>query len=89
MALITAASLPCSAGSATAIQLWFRVVAKRSMFRRRQVASRAATLSEAFASIMWAGTAALWAAGSWLAIAPAVIAILVLGLAKLLSPRRR
>lgn len=88
MALITAICTALSAGSATAIQLWFRVVAKRSMFRRRQVASRAATLSEAFASIMWAGTGALLAASSWLAIAPAFIAILVLGLAKLISPRR-
>lgn len=88
MALITALCATLSAGSATAIQLWFRVVAKRSMFRRRQVASRAATLSEAFASIMWAGTGALLAGGSWLAIAPAIMAVLVLGLAKLISPRR-
>lgn len=88
MALITAFCAALSAGSATAIQLWFRVVAKRSMFRRRQVASRAATLSEAFASIMWAGTGALMAGGSWLALGPAIVAILVLGLAKLISPRR-
>jgi ABC-2 type transport system permease protein len=88
MALITALCAALSAGSATAIQLWFRVVARRSMFRRRQVASRAATLSEAFASIMWAGTGALLAADSWLAIAPAVVALLVVGLAKLISPRR-
>ncbi|MGB3339706.1 MAG: permease [Devosia sp.] len=88
MALVTALCAALSAGSATAIQLWFRVVAKRSMFRRRQVASRAATLSEAFASIMWAGTGALLAVGSWLAVAPAIIAILVLGLARLISPRR-
>ena len=58
------------------------------MFRRRQVASRAATLSEAFASIMWAGTGALMASGNWLALAPAIVAVLVLGLAKLLSPKR-
>jgi len=88
VALVTAACVALSASSATAIQLWFRVVAKRSMFRRRQVASRAATLSEAFASIMWAATGALWAAGSIVAIVPAIVAILVLGLARLLSPRR-
>lgn len=88
MALVTALCAALSAGSATAIQLWFRVVAKRSMFRRRQVASRAATLSEAFASIMWAGTGALMAAGSWLAIGPAVIAVLVIGFARLIAPRR-
>lgn len=87
MALATALCATLSAGSATAIQLWFRVVAKRSMFRRRQVASRAATLCEAFASIMWAGTGALLAAGSWLALAPAIVAILVLVLARLISPR--
>ena len=88
MAAITALCAALSAGSATAIQLWFRVTAKRSMFRRRQVASRAATLSEAFASIMWAGTGALLASGSILALAPALCALAVLGLAKLLSPRR-
>ncbi|WDR05155.1 permease [Devosia rhodophyticola] len=88
IALVTAVCALLSAGSATAIQLWFRVVARRAMFRRRQVASRAATLSEAFASIMWAGTGALWASSSWLALAPAILAILVLGFAKLISPRR-
>ena len=87
MALITAICAALSAGSATAIQLWFRVVAKRSMFRRRQVASRAATLCEAFASIMWAGTGALLAGGSWIAVAPSIIALLVIGLARLISPR--
>jgi ABC-2 type transport system permease protein len=87
-AMVTAFCAALSAGSATAIQLWFRVVAKRSMFRRRQVASRAATLSEAFASIMWAGTGALLAAQSWLALAPAFVAALVLLLAKSISPRR-
>ncbi|MFD1941791.1 permease [Paradevosia shaoguanensis] len=88
LALITAGCAALSAGSATAIQLWFRVTAKRSMFRRRQTASRAATLSEAFASIMWAGTGALLVAGQWFAIAPTLAAVLVLALARLLSPRR-
>jgi len=87
-ALVTAFCATLSAGSATAIQLWFRVAAKRSMFRRRQVASRAATLSEAFASIMWAGTGALLVAQPWLAVGPAIVAVLVLLLAKLISPRR-
>jgi ABC-2 type transport system permease protein len=45
--------------SATAIQLWFRVQAKRSQFRRRQTSSRIATFAEAFSSIGWAATAAL------------------------------
>jgi len=78
-----------AAASATTIQMWFRAQARRSMFRRRQVSSRAATLSEAFASIMWAGAAAILAAGSWLlAIGPAVLAILVLILAWAISPRK-
>lgn len=84
---VTAIFAAIAAGSSTAIQLWFRVVAKRSMFRRRQVASRAATLCEAFASIMWAGAGALAAIQSWVALLPALIAIGVLGLAKLLSPK--
>jgi ABC-2 type transport system permease protein len=88
MAFITAICAALSAASATAIQLWFRVVARRSMFRRRQVASRAATLSEALTSIMWAGTGALLAGGSWMAVIPAIVAVLVLGLARLISPRR-
>jgi ABC-2 type transport system permease protein len=88
-ALVTALCAALSAGSATAIQLWFRVIAKRSMFRRRQVASRAATLSEAFASIMWAATGALLAAQSWLALAPAFVAVLVLLIAKSISPKRQ
>src|SRR5690606_29896588 len=56
-AVIVAGCAALAAGSATAIQLWFRMPMRRAMFRRRQVASRLATLSEAFVSIMWAGTA--------------------------------
>jgi ABC-2 type transport system permease protein len=88
LALATAIGIALAASSATAIQLWFRVQARRSMFRRRQVSSRTATISEAFASIMWAGTAALVAAGSWFAIGTGVIAFGVLGLAFVLSPRK-
>ncbi|UJQ93017.1 permease [Mariluticola halotolerans] len=87
-ALVTGFGALLSAGSATLIQLWFRSQAKRAMFRRRQVSSRVATLSEAFASIMWAGTAAIAVSGAWLlAIIPAVIALIVMGIAKALSPR--
>ncbi|MDB5622608.1 MAG: type transport system permease protein, partial [Devosia sp.] len=46
------------------------------------------TLSEAFASTIWAGTGALLAAGSPLALAAAILALFVLGLARLLSPKR-
>lgn len=87
MALITALCAALAAGAATAIQLWFRVTAKRSMFRRRQNASRAATLCEAFSSIMWAGTGALWAAGTPLLVLPAIAALGVLGLARLIAPK--
>jgi ABC-2 type transport system permease protein len=87
-AAIAALGIALSAASATAIQMWFRAQARRSMFRRRQVSSRAATLSEAFASIMWAGAAAIFAAGSaLLAVFPAVLALLVLLLAWSIRPR--
>ncbi|GLQ08704.1 hypothetical protein GCM10007913_06360 [Devosia yakushimensis] len=89
IAAVTALCAGLAASSATAIQLWFRVIARRSMFRRRQVASRAATLSEAFASIMWAGTGALLAVQSPLALLPATLALAILGIARLISPRRR
>ena len=90
VALVTALCAALAAGSATAIQLWFRTPMRRSMFRRRQVASRMATITEALASIMWAGTAALLVAGSWIAIAaliPAAIALAILVLAWTLGPK--
>ena len=58
-AAVTAFGIAVAAASATAIQLWFRVQAKRSQFRRRQTSSRLATFAEAFSSIGWAATAAL------------------------------
>ncbi|KKB80464.1 hypothetical protein VW35_06510 [Devosia soli] len=88
IALVTCFCAVLSATSATAIQIWFRVPMRRAMFRRRQVASRAATISEALVSIMWAGTGALLAIFSWMALVPAVIALLVLGAARALSPKR-
>jgi ABC-2 type transport system permease protein len=90
MALIAALGIALAAASATAIQMWFRVPSRRSMFRRRQVASRTATLSEAFVSIMWAGAAALVASGlvgAIVAIVPVVLAVAILGLAWLISPK--
>jgi ABC-2 type transport system permease protein len=88
-ALITAAGIVIAAASATAIQLWFRTQAKRSQFRRRQVSSRVATFAEAFSSIGWAATAAVAAVSLWLAVAPAAIALIVLGGARYLSPPER
>jgi ABC-2 type transport system permease protein len=73
--------------SATSIQLWFRSQAKRSQFRRRQVSSRVATFAEAFASIGWAATAAVAAMSLVLAIAPALMALLVVAGARYMAPR--
>src|SRR5260370_14584458 len=58
-AAATALGVAIASVSATAIQLWFRVQARRSQFRRRQTSSRLATFAEAFSSIGWAATAAL------------------------------
>jgi ABC-2 type transport system permease protein len=87
-ALVAAGGIVVVTASATAIQLWFRTQAKRSQFRRRQVSSRVATFAEAFSSIAWAATAAVAAANVWLAIAPGVIALGVVGGARYLSPRK-
>ena len=87
LAWVTALFVAVSASSATAIQLWFRVPMRRAMFRRRQVASRAATISEALSSIMWAGTAVLLAGEQMLAILPATLALIVLFVAWVLSPK--
>jgi ABC-2 type transport system permease protein len=73
--------------SATLIQLCFRTQARRSQFRHRHVSSsRIATFAEAFSSIAWAATSALAAAGTWLALFPALIAISILGGVRLNSP---
>jgi ABC-2 type transport system permease protein len=89
LAWITALFAAVSAGSATAIQLWFRSPMRRAMFRRRQVASRLATIAEALSSIMWAGTAVLVAGDQWLALLPGVLAVAVLAVAWSLSPKGR
>ncbi|HZL30062.1 MAG TPA: permease [Pseudolabrys sp.] len=77
-ALVLAAGVLTAAGAATSIQISFRVQARRSQFRRRQTSSRVATFAEAFSSIAWAATAALAAAGSIFALAPAAVAIFIL-----------
>jgi ABC-2 type transport system permease protein len=86
-AAVTVAGILAAAAAAIAIQHFFRTQAKRSNFRRRQTSSRAATFAEAFSSIAWAGTAALAAAGTWLAVVAGVFALLVLLVARLISPR--
>jgi ABC-2 type transport system permease protein len=88
LAATTAAFAALSSGSATAIQLWFRVPMRRAMFRRRQVASRVSTIAEALSSIFWAGTAVLVAGDQyWIALLPAVLAIVTLFVAWSLSPK--
>jgi ABC-2 type transport system permease protein len=61
-ALVTALAVAIAAASATSIQFWFSVQAKRSHFRRRQTSSRIATFAEALSSFSWAGVGALAAA---------------------------
>jgi ABC-2 type transport system permease protein len=86
-ALVASGGIIIATTAATAIQLWFRSQAKRSQFRRRQVSSRVATFTEAFSSIGWAATAAVAAVSLVLAMAPALIALLVLAGAWIMSPR--
>jgi ABC-2 type transport system permease protein len=87
-ALAAACGVIIAAMSATAIQLWFRVQARRSQFRRRQTSSRIATFAEAFSSIGWAATSALAPA---MPAAAAVSGLMTLGIvaaARKLSPDR-
>jgi ABC-2 type transport system permease protein len=86
-ALVAATGIVVASASATQIQLWFRTQAKRSHFRRRQISSRMATFAEAISSITWAATAALAAAGTWLALVTGAIAVGTLVGTRLISPR--
>jgi len=87
-ALVTAAAVLIAAVSATAIQLWFRVQAKRSQFRRRQTSSRIATFAEAFSSIGWAATSALVLVLPVAAVASGVMTIGIIAATWKLSPGR-
>jgi ABC-2 type transport system permease protein len=87
-AVVAAIGIAAAGAAATAIQLWFRTQARRSHFRRRQTSSRLATFAEAFSSIAWAATAALAAAGLWVAVVAGVIAVAILGGTRLISPAR-
>jgi ABC-2 type transport system permease protein len=79
--LTAAGGIVAAAAAATTVQLLFRTTARRTQFRRRQTASRLATLLEAFASIGMAAAAALMAAGSVVALVPAGLVALMLALA--------
>ena len=85
-AVIAIAGILLAALSATFIQLWFRSQAKRSNFRRRQTSSKVATFSEAFSSILWAGTTGLAATGSLFFIGPAILAVCTLWIARSFRP---
>jgi ABC-2 type transport system permease protein len=86
--MITAAAIIISAASATAIQLWFRVQAKRSQFRRRQTSSRLATFAEAFSSIGWAASAALMLVIPAAGLVSALITASLVAATWKFSPRR-
>jgi len=78
----------CSAGFAVLIQLWFRSQANRSLFRRRQVSSRVATISEALVSILCAAGAGLAILHAGMIIIPAIPIAAVLGFAYAMRPGR-
>jgi ABC-2 type transport system permease protein len=87
-AIVAALGVGLAASSATAIQLWFRVEARRTQFRRRQTASRFATFAEAFASIGWAATAGLALVMPAFAAVSAAFTLALLAVARKVSPSR-
>ena len=87
-AIVTALGVIVATVSAGAIQLWFRVQAKRSQFRRRQTSSRLATFAEAFCSIGWAATAALAVTIPIAAVISGVMTAAILAATWKISPRR-
>ncbi len=86
-AAATALGVIAASMSAITIQMWFKVPATRSQFRRRQTASRVSTFAEAFSSIFWAGAAGFAATGSWFTPIFVALAVLTLWAAWLVSPR--
>ena len=87
-AAVTAVGVIVASASATAIQLWFRVQARRSQFRRRQTSSRLATFAEAFSSIGWAATAVLALAVPLVAPVTGLMTAGILAATWKISPRR-
>jgi ABC-2 type transport system permease protein len=87
-AIVTALGIVAATVSAGAIQLWFRVQAKRSQFRRRQTSSRLATFAEAFCSIGWAATAALAVSIPTAAVISGLMTAAILAATWKISPRR-
>jgi ABC-2 type transport system permease protein len=87
-AVVTAIGVVVAAATATAIQLWFRVQARRSQFRRRQTSSRLATFAEAFSSIGWAATAALALSMPIPALVTGLVTAAIVAATWKISPRR-
>ena len=87
-AAVTVAGTLLGAASSTAIQLWFRVQAKRSQFRRRQTSSRLATFAEAFSSTGWAATSALALAVPAAAVVSGLMTCAIVAATWKLSPKR-
>jgi ABC-2 type transport system permease protein len=87
-AAVTAIGIATATVTATAIQLWFRVQARRSQFRRRQTSSRLATFAEAFSSIGWAATSVLVLTIPLIAIVTALMTIAIIAVTWKISPRR-
>jgi ABC-2 type transport system permease protein len=87
-AAVTAAGIIVAALSATAIQHWFRVQARRSQFRRRQTSSRFATFAEAFSSIGWAATAALVLSFPIAGLISGLMTAAIMAVTWKISPRR-
>ena len=87
-AVVTALGVIVATVAATAIQLWFRVQARRSQFRRRQTSSRIATFAEAFSSIGWAATAALALAAPLPAAISGLLTMAIMAVTWKISPRR-
>jgi ABC-2 type transport system permease protein len=87
-AAVTALGIVTAAASATSIQLWFRVQARRSQFRRRQTSSRLATFAEAFSSIGWAATAVMALSIPIIAVITGLMTAGILAATWKISPRR-
>lgn len=87
-AVVSAFGVVIATLSATAIQLWFRVQAKRSQFRRRQTSSRIATFAEAFSSIGWAATSALVLASPVAGAISGALTVVIVAATWKISPRR-
>ena len=76
--LVAVLLCPLAAALAAVQQLWAGKPARRKVFRFRQRGSLLLAISEYVMAGAWAGTAALWVAGSWWAAGTAGVALGVL-----------